>query len=38
MALKIGQKAPAWSGVNQNGENISSEQFLGKKSHPVFLP
>ena len=38
MALKIGQKAPAWSGVNQNGENISSAQFLGKKVILFFYP
>ncbi len=38
MALNIGQKAPAWSGVNQNGENISSEQFLGKKVILFFYP
>ena len=38
MALKIGQKAPEWSGVNQNGENISSEQFLGKKVILFFYP
>lgn len=38
MALKIGQKAPAWSGVNQNGESISSEQFLGKKVILFFYP
>lgn len=38
MALKIGQKAPSWSGVNQNGENISSEQFLGKKVILFFYP
>ena len=38
MALKIGQKAPAWSGVNQNGETISSEQFLGKKVILFFYP
>ena len=38
MALKIGQKAPAWSGVNQNGENLSSEQFLGKKVILFFYP
>ena len=38
MALKIGQKAPAWSGVNQNGENISSEQLLGKKVILFFYP
>ena len=38
MALKIGQKAPAWSGVNQNGETISSEQFSGKKVILFFYP
>ena len=38
MALKIGQKAPVWSGVNQNGETISSEQFLGKKVILFFYP
>jgi len=38
MALKIGQKAPAWSGVNQNGETISSDQFLGKKVILFFYP
>ena len=31
MALKIGQQAPAWSGVNQHGEEVTSTQFLGKK-------
>ena len=31
MALKIGQQAPAWSGINQHGEHIDSSQFLGKK-------
>ena len=38
MALQIGQKAPAWSGVNQNGETITSEQFLGKKVILFFYP
>jgi peroxiredoxin Q/BCP len=38
MALKIGQKAPSWSGVNQNGETISSEQFSGKKVILFFYP
>ena len=38
MALKIGQKSPEWSGVNQNGENISSAQFLGKKVILFFYP
>ena len=38
MALKIGQKAPAWSGVNQNGKSISSDEFLGKKVILFFYP
>lgn len=38
MALHIGQKAPAWSGVNQHGETITSEQFLGKKVILFFYP
>ncbi len=38
MALKIGQKAPAWSGVNQHGEFISSDQYLGKKVILFFYP
>ena len=38
MALKIGQKAPAWSGVNQHGESISSDQYLGKKVILFFYP
>lgn len=38
MALKIGQEAPAWSGVNQHGETISSDQFKGKKTILFFYP
>ena len=38
MALKIGQKAPDWSGVNQNGQLISSKEFLGKKIILFFYP
>src|SRR6056300_1952910 len=38
MALEIGSVAPAFSGVNQNGETISSEQFLGKKVILFFYP
>lgn len=38
MALKIGQHAPSWSGVNQHGETISSDQFKGKKTILFFYP
>ena len=38
MALKIGQQAPAWSGVNQHGEEVTSTQFLGKKVILFFYP
>ncbi len=38
MALKIGQKAPDWSGLNQNGQLISSKGFLGKKIILFFYP
>lgn len=38
MALKIGQKAPDWSGLNQNGQLISSKEFLGKKIILFFYP
>jgi peroxiredoxin Q/BCP len=38
MALKIGQQAPAWSGINQHGEHIDSSQFLGKKVILFFYP
>ena len=38
MALEIGSVAPAFSGVNQNGETITSEQFRGKKIILFFYP
>lgn len=38
MALKIGQQAPTWSGINQHGEHINSSQFLGKKVILFFYP
>ena len=38
MALEIGSIAPAFSGVNQNGETITSEQFRGKKIILFFYP
>ena len=38
MALKIGQSAPAWGGVNQHGEHITSAQFKGKKVILFFYP
>ena len=31
LELKEGQKAPIFSAKNQNGNNISLTQFLGKK-------
>lgn len=38
MALKIGQDAPSWKGINQHGESISSEGLLGKKTILFFYP
>jgi peroxiredoxin Q/BCP len=38
MALEIGSAAPAFSGVNQHGETIHSEQFRGKKIILFFYP
>ena len=38
MALKIGQEAPSWKGINQHGESISSEGLLGKKTILFFYP
>ncbi len=38
MALEIGSIAPAFSGVNQNGETITSEQLRGKKTILFFYP
>jgi peroxiredoxin Q/BCP len=38
MALEIGTIAPAFKGVNQHGEDISLEQFKGKKVVLFFYP
>jgi thioredoxin-dependent peroxiredoxin len=38
MAIKIGAKAPAFSGVDQNGNNISLKDFKGKKVVLYFYP
>ncbi len=38
MALKEGDKAPDFSGLNQNGENVSLKDFLGKKIILYFYP
>ncbi|HBB80491.1 MAG TPA: thioredoxin-dependent thiol peroxidase [Cryomorphaceae bacterium] len=38
MALKIGQDAPSWKGINQHGESISSEGLMGKKTILFFYP
>ena len=38
MALKIGQEAPSWKGINQHGESISSEGLMGKKIILFFYP
>src|SRR5210317_387991 len=38
MALEIGSAAHAFSGVNQYGETIHSEQFRGKKIILFFYP
>ena len=38
MALKIGQEAPFWKGINQHGESISSEGLMGKKTILFFYP
>ncbi len=38
MALKIGQDAPSWKGINQHGESISSEDLMGKKTILFFYP
>lgn len=35
---QIGQKAPAFSGLNQKGETISLDQFKGKKVALYFYP
>ena len=38
LKLKEGQKAPIFSAKNQNGNNISLTQFLGKKVVLYFYP
>ena len=38
LELKVGQKAPIFSAKNQNGNNISLNQFLGKKVVLYFYP
>ena len=38
MKLKIGNKAPDFQGINQNGETISLSDFLGKKVILYFYP
>lgn len=37
-SLKVGDKAPNFGGVNQNGENISLKDFAGKKLILYFYP
>lgn len=36
MAVKVGDKAPAFSGPNTNGETVSSSDFAGKNMFVVF--
>jgi len=36
--LAVGDKAPAFEGVNQQGKNLSSEDFKGKKLILYFYP
>lgn len=36
--IKIGDKIPAFKAINQEGETVSSEQFLGKKLVLFFYP
>jgi peroxiredoxin Q/BCP len=38
MTLEIGQKAPAFEGKNQNGENIKLADYKGKKLILFFYP
>ncbi len=38
MALKEGDKAPEFTGLNQNGENVSLKDFSGKKVILYFYP
>jgi len=37
-SLKVGDKAPAFEGVNQNGEKISLSDYSGKKLILYFYP
>ncbi len=37
-SLKVGDKAPTFEGVNQNGEKISLNDFAGKKLILYFYP
>ncbi len=37
-SLKVGDKAPDFEGVNQNGENISLKDFAGKRLILYFYP
>lgn len=36
--LAVGQKAPAFTGVNQNGKTITLSEYLGKKVILYFYP
>lgn len=36
--LKVGQKAPYFEGINQNGENIKLSNFVGKNLVLYFYP
>jgi thioredoxin-dependent peroxiredoxin len=38
MGLKIGQKAPLFKSIDQNGENVELINFLGKKVVLFFYP
>jgi len=38
MTLKIGDKAPHFEGIDQNGQTITLEQFKGKKLVLYFYP
>ena len=38
MSLKVGDKAPEFSSFNQNGENISLKDFIGKNIILYFYP
>lgn len=36
--LKVGDKVPNWSGVDQNGKELTSSQYKGKKTAIYFYP